>query len=62
LEDFTPTLQCGEYDLMIEGGNAGVWPSDETPLPTLSYSVEDLMGFDEHWLEVEDAFLDIFRP
>jgi hypothetical protein len=61
-EASTPTLQCGEYELMIEDGNAGVWPSDESSVSTLSYSVEDLMGFDENWLEVEGDFLDIFRP
>jgi hypothetical protein len=63
-EDSAPTLQCGEYELMIEDGNAGVWPSDahESSVSTLSVSVEDLMGFDENWLEVEDDFLDIFRP
>jgi hypothetical protein len=61
-EGSAPTQQCGEYELMIEGGNAGIWPSDESSVSTLSYSVEDLMGFDESWLEVEDDFLDIFRP
>ena len=46
----------------MEFGNAGVWPSDEYSVSTLSYSVESLMGFDENWLEVEGDFLDIFRP
>jgi hypothetical protein len=61
-EDATPTHHCGEYEqLTVEGVNAGVWPSDDSSVSTLSYSVEDLMGFDENWLEVEDDFLGIFR-
>jgi hypothetical protein len=60
-DDSAPTQQCGEYErLMVEGVNAGVWPSDDSSVSTLSYSVEDLMGFDENWLDDEEAFTDIF--
>jgi hypothetical protein len=56
-EDSTPTQQCRENEQLVD---AGVWPSDNSSVSTLSYSGEDSLGFDENWLDDEEDFSDIF--